>query len=107
MSFPAATLILSNAVEKRHQGVAMSIINTLVNYSISIALGFAGTIEVNVSGGGMTKDLELRGYRGALYFGVGLAGMGLIVSLAFLAKSYHRDAAERKQLKRESEKEKA
>jgi hypothetical protein len=107
MSFPAATLILSNAVEKRHQGVAMSIINTLVNYSISIALGFAGTIEVNVSGGGMSKEQTLKGYRGALYFGVGMAGMGLAVSLAFLAKSYHRDAAEKKSRGREGETEKA
>lgn len=30
----------------------------------------------------------LRGYRGAIYFGVGLVGLGLMVSLAFLAKSY-------------------
>lgn len=33
MSFPAATLILSNAVKKEHQGIGASLVNTVVNYS--------------------------------------------------------------------------
>ncbi|PZD38946.1 MelB, Na+melibiose symporter transporter [Pyrenophora tritici-repentis] len=47
MSFPAATLIMSNAVAKRHQGMAASLVNTVVNYSISI--GVATTIALNVT----------------------------------------------------------
>ncbi|PYH40137.1 MDR family MFS transporter, partial [Aspergillus saccharolyticus JOP 1030-1] len=34
MSFPAATIILSDAVGSRHQGVAASFVTTIVNYSI-------------------------------------------------------------------------
>lgn len=49
MSFPAATVIMSNAVEKHHQGIAASLVNTVVNYSISLSLGFAGAIETLVS----------------------------------------------------------
>ncbi|KAE9984727.1 hypothetical protein EG328_008344 [Venturia inaequalis] len=56
MSFPAATLILSNAVKREHQGIAASLVNTVVNYSISLGLGFAGTVEVNVNRGGGTAS---------------------------------------------------
>jgi MFS family permease len=80
MSFPAGTLLLSNAMPKEHQGVAASLINTIVNYSISIALGIAGTIEGHINDDG--KDL-LKGYRGAWYLGIGLAGSGIILSLLF------------------------
>ncbi|KAF4309795.1 hypothetical protein GTA08_BOTSDO01838 [Botryosphaeria dothidea] len=45
LSFPAATLMLSNAVSREHQGVAASLVNIVVNYSIALRLGFAGTIE--------------------------------------------------------------
>ena len=86
MSFPAATLILSNAVSREHQGVAASLVNTVVNYSISLSLGIAGTIEVNVNKGGMTQhDLQL-GYRGGLYLAVGLAGLGMAIGIMFVAR---------------------
>ncbi|QDS68933.1 hypothetical protein FKW77_008432 [Venturia effusa] len=61
MSFPAATLILSNAVSKEHQGIAASLVNTVVNYSISLGLGFAGTVEVHVNNGGMNQEDLLKG----------------------------------------------
>ncbi|POS74089.1 major facilitator superfamily transporter [Diaporthe helianthi] len=86
MSFPAATLILSNAVKKEHQGIAASLVATVVNYSISLGVGFAGTVEVHVNNHGKTKSDLLKGYRGALYLGVGLATLGLIICLVFLAK---------------------
>lgn len=86
MSFPAATIILSNAVKKEHQGIAASLITTIVNYSISLGLGFAGTVEVHVNHGGRTPDDILDGYRGAWYVGIGFAGMGLFVSIVFLLK---------------------
>jgi len=88
MSFPAATLILSNAVSKRHQGIAASLVNTVVNYSISLGLGLAGTVEVHVNNGGNTPAQLLKGYRGGLYMGVGLAGLGLAIAVAFLIKSH-------------------
>jgi MFS family permease len=86
MSFPAATLILSNTVPKEHQGVGASLVNTVVNYGIALGVGFAGTVEVHIHGNGDTMEEKLRGYRGALFMGVGLAGLGLVVSLAFLAR---------------------
>ncbi|KAL9064388.1 MAG: hypothetical protein Q9161_008900 [Pseudevernia consocians] len=88
MSFPAATLILSNAVAKKHQGIAASLVNTVVNYSISLALGFAGTVESHVDQGGTTPEDVLLGFRGAWYFAIGLSGFGLFLSLLFLAKGY-------------------
>lgn len=98
MSFPAATLILSNAVSREHQGVAASLINTVVNYSISLGLGFAGTVEVHVTKGDGTFQDTLHGYRGALYTGIGLAGLGIFLSFVFVLKSYwkdHKDAREK------------
>ncbi|KAI1393135.1 MFS general substrate transporter [Hypoxylon trugodes] len=87
MSFPAATLILSNAVHRKHQGIGASLVNTVVNYSISLGLGFAGTVETQVNKGGTTQEDILKGYRGAYYMGIGLAGLGVAVCLAFVAKS--------------------
>lgn len=90
MSFPAATLILSDSVSKEHQGIAASLVNTVVNYSISLALGFAGTIDSHVNNGGKTPEDILHGFRSALYMAIGLSGFGLFLSLTFLAKGYWR-----------------
>ncbi|RYP03209.1 hypothetical protein DL764_005313 [Monosporascus ibericus] len=87
MSFPAGTLILSDAMPRRHQGIAASLVSTVVNYSISIALGFAGTVDVNVNNGGLTEHDVIKGYRGALYMAIGLAGLGVAICLAFLVKT--------------------
>jgi len=97
MSFPAATLILSNAVKKEHQGIAASLVNTVVNYSISLSLGFAGTIESHVNNGGQTPSDTLQGYRGALYFAIGLSGIGIAVSVSFLIKSYVQEGREKRE----------
>ena len=86
ISFPAATVILSNAVPKEHQGIGASLVNTVVNFSISLGLGFAGVVEVHVNGGGKTPEDMLRGYRGAWYMGIGLSGLGLVISLLYWTK---------------------
>ncbi|KAJ5328228.1 hypothetical protein N7452_008618 [Penicillium brevicompactum] len=80
MSFPSGTLILSNAMPREHQGVAGSLVNTVVNYSISLGLGLAGTVERYVDPDGSNI---LKGYRGASYMGVGLAGLGSIIAICF------------------------
>jgi hypothetical protein len=87
MSFPSGTLILSNAMPRRHQGLAASLVSTVVNYSISIGLGFAGTVESHVNRGG--QDV-LRGYHGALYLGTGLAGLGWVISISYMLTSWRR-----------------
>ena len=102
MSFPAGTVILSDLMattsrseqdddkqegdegegdQQQQQGVAASLVNTVVNYSISIGLGVAGTVEGHINHGG--KDLE-RGYRGAWYTGMGLSGLGVGVAGMFV-----------------------
>ncbi|KAL4915396.1 MFS general substrate transporter [Aspergillus aurantiobrunneus] len=63
MSFPAATLQLSDRMAKEHQGVSASLVNTVVNYSISLALGFAGTVERELSMGYSGREKTLRGYK--------------------------------------------
>ena len=82
MSFPSGTIILSNNTPKHDQGIASSLINTTVNYSISLSLGIAGTIVRNVtpaSGGDV-----ISGYRGAWYFAIGLDGIALLIALYFV-----------------------
>ncbi|MCJ1232576.1 hypothetical protein MMC14_000529 [Varicellaria rhodocarpa] len=84
MSFPAATIILSNYVPRRHQGVAGSLVTTVVNYSISLGLGFAGTVQVNVDEGANPTLSLLKGFRGAWYMAIGLAGLGIMVACYFV-----------------------
>lgn len=100
MSFPAATIVLSRAMPREHQGLAASLVNTFVNYSISIGLGFAGTVDYNVNDGG--RDI-LRGVRGALYMGVGLAGLGVVLALLFCLVERHRSNVSEK-MEQDSEK---
>ncbi|KAJ5936012.1 major facilitator super multidrug transporter mdr3 [Penicillium verhagenii] len=80
ISFPASATILSNAVPPKHQGMSASLVNTVVNYSIAIGLGIAGTVEAQVQkqGGGV-----LAGYRAALWTSVGLAGTGFTVAVLY------------------------
>lgn len=78
MSFPAASIILSDFLPAHQQGTASSIVNTVVNYSIALGLGFAGVVETHVNDGGTNV---LRGYRGAFYMGMGFAGAGVALAL--------------------------
>lgn len=83
MSFPSGTIILSNNTPKHDQGMASSLVNTVVNYSISLGLGIAGTVVRNVDPSG--TDV-LTGYRGAWYFGIGLDGLAVAIALYFVYK---------------------
>ncbi len=62
-----------------------------VNYSISLGLGFGGTVQVHVAPIENTPEEILRGYRAALYLGTGLVCLGLVLAITFLAKSYWED----------------
>jgi MFS family permease len=97
MSFPAATIILSNAVKKEHQGIAASLVNTVVNYSISLGIGFAGTVEVHVNNGGKTPEDIMKGFRGALYLGIGISVLGLVLCGGFLLKTFWHTGKKRDQ----------
>jgi hypothetical protein len=84
MSFPAATLIMSNFFPPHMQGVAGSLISTTVNYSISLGLGLASTVEVSVNNDGNNR---LAGIRGAWFMGVGLGALGTLICVVFVVKS--------------------
>ncbi|TVY92494.1 putative MFS-type transporter [Lachnellula willkommii] len=79
--FTAAQIIASNAVSRADQGVAASLIGVLLLYGNSIGLGFAGTIEMQVS---KVNEDSLLGYRSALWFGCGIALLALVLDLLFV-----------------------
>lgn len=81
MSFPSSVIVLSNHMSPEKQGIAASLVNTVINYSISIGLGIAGTVESQVNDGG--KKL-LDGYRGAWYVGIGLDGLGILLAICLV-----------------------
>ena len=92
MSFPAASIILSNHMPAEHQGLAMSLVNTVLNYSISIALGIAGTVEVNVAKPGRNtnpndKAFLMKGYRASFYTGIAVSALGVVLGVMFFARS--------------------
>lgn len=84
LSFPAGTILLSNAMPREHQGKAASLISTVVNYSIASGLGFAGSVERSINTDGTRK---LEGFRGAWYLGIGFSGVGVLISLYFVWRS--------------------
>ncbi|RMY45729.1 hypothetical protein D0865_09732 [Hortaea werneckii] len=83
MSFPSGTIVLSNNTPRHDQGIASSLVNTTVNYSISLALGIAGTVVRNINPSGTDT---LAGYRGAWYLGIGLDGLAVLIALYFVWK---------------------
>ena len=87
ISYPAASLIVSDALPSNRQGVGASMINTVVNLSISFGLGIAGTVDVSTDKNG---DDPLSGQRGAGYLGIGLSGAGILAAV-FLCKIPVRD----------------
>lgn len=86
ISFPAASVIVSDLVGADHQGMGGSLVNVIVNWSVSMGLGLAGNVEVHVNRGGETRDDLLLGYRGAWYMGIGLSSLGLVTACCFVFK---------------------
>ncbi|KXH69670.1 hypothetical protein CSAL01_12541 [Colletotrichum salicis] len=80
-----SAILLASAISGNHldghQGIAVSLIGTIISYGQSIGLGFAGTVEKYISS--ENSDL-VDGYRHALYFGIGLGGAALILDLIFV-----------------------
>lgn len=88
MSFPSGTIIMSNSMPREEQGTAASLVNTVLNYSISIGLGMAGTIERYVVPVEDSDAARLRAYRAVWYLGIGLAGLGVCVASAFVVQDH-------------------
>ncbi|KAI9693804.1 MAG: hypothetical protein M1822_003075 [Bathelium mastoideum] len=79
--YTAAQIIASNSVRRHQQGIAGSLVGTLNLYGNSLGLGFAGTVEVQTSKQGQHLA---QGYRSALWFGVGIAAIALVLDMAFV-----------------------
>ncbi|SCO91261.1 related to aminotriazole resistance protein [Fusarium oxysporum] len=77
--YVAAQIIASNSVSRRYQGVAGSLIGTLNLYGNSLGLGFAGTIEREIS---RSRENVAIGYRAALVFSAALALAALVLDFA-------------------------
>ncbi|KAJ7467704.1 major facilitator superfamily domain-containing protein [Mycena latifolia] len=81
MTFTAAQLVASNTVRRTEQGVAGSLVGTALNYGMALGIGLGGTVEAYTNAGGAEP---LRGIRGAMYLGVGMAVLGISIVLVFV-----------------------
>jgi MFS family permease len=105
LSFPAATILMSSALPREEQGIAASLVATMVNYCISCGLGFAGTVhryslmraseKYGVEGPMMPiaesdpveTEIRARAIKGPWFFAVGLSGIGVLVAGWFVLRS--------------------
>lgn len=78
-SFPAASILLSEELPPHSQGMAGSLVSVMMNYGISIMLGVAGTIEVQVLK--HRPGDNYLAYRSAEYYAVGISGLAAVISL--------------------------
>jgi MFS family permease len=94
MSFPAATIVLSNHMPPEHQGLAASLVVTVVNYSISIALGIAGTVERSVYER-MIQSHEpnavVKSIKAGFYTGMGMALLGILLATFYFIRSLKKE----------------
>jgi MFS family permease len=79
--FTATQIIASNTVRRDQQGIAGSLMGTVLAYSLSTGLGFAGTVDVYTNDGG---NNILQGYRNALYLSIGISGLATVIALVFV-----------------------
>lgn len=82
-SFPSGSIVLSEHLPRDCQGMAGSLINAIVNYSNSLFLGMSQTVENQVQQRNPGKPLLA--LRSALYFGIGLSGLALLILVCFTA----------------------
>ncbi|BCS05810.1 efflux pump antibiotic resistance protein [Aspergillus luchuensis IFO 4308] len=78
--YTAAQIIASNSVRRHQQGIAGSLIGALNLYGVSLGLGFAATIEDQIA----KHSGRIMGYRAALYFGVGISAVALLLDVCFV-----------------------
>lgn len=81
--YTAGQIIASNSVRRNQQGIAGSIIGTLNLYGNSLGLGFASTIEVQIA---QRSGSKITGYRAALYFGVAISAVALVLDILFVRR---------------------
>ena len=79
--YTAAQIIASNSVRRNQQGIAGSLIGSLNLYGVSLGLGFSSTIEDQIA---QRSGSRVDGYRAALYFGVGISVVALLLDVCFV-----------------------
>lgn len=90
LSFASGSIILSDFLPKKHQGMAGSLISTVVNYSVSFFLALASNIEVETHN--PQVDI-IYSYRNAAYFGIGISAIGVLLSFVFIfIQLYRKDS---------------
>lgn len=117
LSFPAATILLSMSLPPDKQGIAASLVSTMVNYCISCGLGFAGTVHrhafINASAAkGQSgpplpvaeitppyTEIRAEAVKGPWFFAVGLSGLGVIIAAWFVLRTMWKKRRERKEEK--------
>jgi len=85
---------LSNHMPEEHQGLAASLVITTINYSISIALGVAGTVERKVVEDSMRHGsfaAVLTGFRSGFYTGIAYASVGVLLGTLFFLRTMIKD----------------
>lgn len=85
ISFPAASILMSNFLPQEHQGMGGSLINTTVNYSNAFFLALSLTVEHQIYT--QTGSL-LKSYRAAMYFGIGVAFLGILSAILFIISEH-------------------
>ena len=119
MSFPAATVTISNFLPPDQQGIAGSLVATVVNYSMSIGLGFASTAlryvnrpaSQSASSSASTAIPENNTnsssaptpYRPAFIVSIALGALGTLLCLIFVTRDLLHLRAQRKRQQQEEE----
>lgn len=76
---PTCILIFSDLASPRMQGIAMALVNTVINYTIPLGTAIAGTV-LRYQTFGTAPDQVLHGIRSAAYFGISISALGLFLS---------------------------
>jgi hypothetical protein len=77
----ATQIIASNTVKRSQQGIAGSLIGTILPFSLSTGLGLGGTVEIYTNHNGQHV---MQGYRHALYLALGMSGATTVLTLLFV-----------------------
>lgn len=108
LSFPSATMLLSNSLPKEKQGIAASLVSTMVNYCISCGLGLAGSIHrqffqhaaerngIDLNPASLPPLTEentainlarIESFRGPWAFACALSALGVLIAGAFILRT--------------------
>lgn len=100
------------SLPKEKQGIAASLVSTMVNYCISCGLGFAGTVHrhafINASTARGQRGIPLpvaeitplyteiraEAIKGPWFFAVGLSGLGVIIAAWFVLRTLWKNRRE-------------